>query len=186
MLANTSPSSSSSLKLTQAPAWRDRASALQLTPDKLLQGLSAAPILRNPVSCITISGAGPCTAAKVRVFAQLLRRYKIWHGTRVRLYCRRQPSHRNRSRVLTHGQDPIASILYKALRTSSGVCKMSGFAPPFPQPAAAWQEHKTPEGRAYYYNNVTKVTQWTKPEEMMSMAEVSSLFFQGLSRSTLV
>ncbi|KAL7901336.1 hypothetical protein HDV63DRAFT_400777 [Trichoderma sp. SZMC 28014] len=48
---------------------------------------------------------------------------------------------------------------------------MSGFAPPFPQPAAAWQEHKTPEGRAYYYNNVTKVTQWTKPEEMMSMAE---------------
>lgn len=56
---------------------------------------------------------------------------------------------------------------------------MSGFAPPFPQPAAAWQEHKTPEGRAYYYNNVTKVTQWTKPEEMMNMAEVSSLFFQA-------
>ncbi|KAH6606545.1 hypothetical protein Trco_005698 [Trichoderma cornu-damae] len=48
---------------------------------------------------------------------------------------------------------------------------MNGFAPPFPQPASAWQEHKTPEGRAYYYNNVTKVTQWTKPEEMMSLAE---------------
>ncbi|GFP52490.1 pre-mRNA-processing protein prp40 [Trichoderma asperellum] len=48
---------------------------------------------------------------------------------------------------------------------------MSSFAPPFPQPASAWQEHKTPEGRAYYYNNVTKVTQWTKPEEMMSLAE---------------
>lgn len=56
---------------------------------------------------------------------------------------------------------------------------MSGFAPPFPQPASAWQEHKTPEGRAYYYNNVTKVTQWTKPEEMMSSAEVSNLFFQA-------
>ncbi|RFU79963.1 hypothetical protein TARUN_2255 [Trichoderma arundinaceum] len=50
---------------------------------------------------------------------------------------------------------------------------MNGFAPPFPQPASAWQEHKTPEGRAYYYNNVTKVTQWTKPEEMMSLAERS-------------
>jgi hypothetical protein len=53
---------------------------------------------------------------------------------------------------------------------------MNGFAPPFPQPASAWQEHKTPEGRAYYYNNVTKVTQWTKPEEMMSAAEVSCIF----------
>ncbi|KAL6895617.1 hypothetical protein HDV57DRAFT_479976 [Trichoderma longibrachiatum] len=48
---------------------------------------------------------------------------------------------------------------------------MNGFAPPFVQPASAWQEHKTPEGRAYYYNSVTKVTQWTKPEELMTPAE---------------
>lgn len=63
MLANKSPSGSGSLKLQRG----ETASALQLTPDKLLQGLSAAPILQNPVSCITISEAGPCTAAKVRV-----------------------------------------------------------------------------------------------------------------------
>lgn len=51
---------------------------------------------------------------------------------------------------------------------------MNGFAPPSPygQPASAWQEHHTPDGRAYYYNSTTKATQWTKPEEMMTPAEV--------------
>lgn len=50
---------------------------------------------------------------------------------------------------------------------------MNGFAPPYGQPPSAWQEHHTPDGRAYYYNSATKVTQWTKPEEMMTPAEVS-------------
>ncbi|OAA37225.1 pre-mRNA-processing protein prp40 [Metarhizium rileyi] len=39
------------------------------------------------------------------------------------------------------------------------------------QAASAWQEHHTPDGRAYYYNSATKVTQWTKPEDLMSSAE---------------
>jgi hypothetical protein len=43
---------------------------------------------------------------------------------------------------------------------------------PFAPPGAAWQEHRTPDGRVYYYNALTKVTQWTKPEELMSPAEV--------------
>ncbi|KAI0126010.1 hypothetical protein BJ170DRAFT_685253 [Xylariales sp. AK1849] len=34
-----------------------------------------------------------------------------------------------------------------------------------------WAEHKTADGRAYYYNIMTKVTQWTKPEDMMTPAE---------------
>jgi pre-mRNA-processing factor 40 len=46
---------------------------------------------------------------------------------------------------------------------------MSGYGG---QAAAAWQEHHTPDGRAYYYNSATKVTQWTKPEDLMSTAEV--------------
>lgn len=47
-------------------------------------------------------------------------------------------------------------------------------APPFPSPGAGvWQEHRTPDNRAYYYNAITKQTQWTKPEDMMSPAEVS-------------
>lgn len=37
---------------------------------------------------------------------------------------------------------------------------------------SSWQEHHTPDGRAYYYNAATKVTQWTKPEEMMAPEEV--------------
>ncbi|PSR99435.1 hypothetical protein BD289DRAFT_40000 [Coniella lustricola] len=45
---------------------------------------------------------------------------------------------------------------------------------PFPGPgpgAAAWQEHRTPDGRVYYYNPISKQTQWTKPEDMMTPAE---------------
>lgn len=52
-------------------------------------------------------------------------------------------------------------------------------APPFPGPGAAvWQEHRTPDNRTYYYNTVTKQTQWTKPEEMMSPAEVGLTSFR--------
>lgn len=41
----------------------------------------------------------------------------------------------------------------------------------FGQPPNPWQEYKSPDGRVYYYNTITKVTQWTKPEELMSPAE---------------
>ncbi|RDA87949.1 hypothetical protein CP532_1715 [Ophiocordyceps camponoti-leonardi (nom. inval.)] len=48
---------------------------------------------------------------------------------------------------------------------------MNGWANPPPpgglQPPV-WKEHFTPDGRAYYYNSVTKATQWTKPEDLMS------------------
>lgn len=37
-----------------------------------------------------------------------------------------------------------------------------------------WQEARNADGRVYYYNVQTKATQWTKPVEMMSGAEVSS------------
>lgn len=51
---------------------------------------------------------------------------------------------------------------------------MNGMHAPFPGPGAAvWQEHRTPDNRTYYYNVTTKQTQWTKPEEMMTGAEVS-------------
>lgn len=49
--------------------------------------------------------------------------------------------------------------------------------------ASAWQEHHTPDGRAYYYNSATKATQWTKPEELMSGAEVS-ICFRGDTRES--
>lgn len=44
-----------------------------------------------------------------------------------------------------------------------------------PAPGALWKEARAGDGRVYYYNTVTKETQWTKPEEMMSAQEVSSM-----------
>lgn len=35
-----------------------------------------------------------------------------------------------------------------------------------------WQEARNAEGRVYYFHTVTKATQWQKPEELMSAAEV--------------
>lgn len=40
-------------------------------------------------------------------------------------------------------------------------------------PPALWSEARNADGRVYYYNTQTKATQWTKPQELMSPAEVS-------------
>lgn len=55
--------------------------------------------------------------------------------------------------------------------------KMNGAAHHFGQapPPTTWQEFKSPDGRVYYFNPTTKVTQWTKPEDLMSPAEVCRL-----------
>lgn len=31
------------------------------------------------------------------------------------------------------------------------------------QPASVWSQHQTPEGKTYYYNNVTRQSVWEKP-----------------------
>lgn len=47
------------------------------------------------------------------------------------------------------------------------------FAPP---PASCeWTEHKSPDGRTYYYNSITKQSAWEKPDELKTSAEVSLL-----------
>ncbi|KAJ5091876.1 hypothetical protein NUU61_006746 [Penicillium alfredii] len=38
-------------------------------------------------------------------------------------------------------------------------------------PPALWQEARNSDGRPYYYNVQTKVTQWTKPNELMTPVE---------------
>lgn len=40
-------------------------------------------------------------------------------------------------------------------------------------PTTEWTEHKSPDGRTYYYNNVTKQSLWEKPDELKTIAEVS-------------
>lgn len=42
-------------------------------------------------------------------------------------------------------------------------------------PPALWQEARNADGRVYYYNTITKVTQWDKPVELMTPVEVRSM-----------
>lgn len=55
----------------------------------------------------------------------------------------------------------------------------------FPVPASfqlqqPWIEYATPEGRKYYFNTVTKVSQWEKPANFVSPAEMVFFFFVTL------
>lgn len=40
-----------------------------------------------------------------------------------------------------------------------------------PPVASEWTAHKSPEGRTYYYNSVTKQSSWEKPDELKSLSE---------------
>ncbi|VUZ52659.1 unnamed protein product [Hymenolepis diminuta] len=42
---------------------------------------------------------------------------------------------------------------------------------PVVAPKTTWTEHTSHDGRKYYYNTVTKVTTWDKPEELKSTSE---------------
>lgn len=37
---------------------------------------------------------------------------------------------------------------------------------------SVWTEHKSPDGRTYYYNTVTKLSFWEKPDELKTPTEV--------------
>lgn len=52
---------------------------------------------------------------------------------------------------------------------------MNGVVNGVAAPPGLWSEARNAEGRVYYYNTVTKATQWTKPLELMTPAEVSLL-----------
>lgn len=45
--------------------------------------------------------------------------------------------------------------------------------------AGIWQEAKTSEGKVYFWNTVTKATQWTKPEETDSSVCYRYILAQG-------
>lgn len=41
-----------------------------------------------------------------------------------------------------------------------------------PTSTCEWSEHKAPDGRTYYYNNITKQSAWEKPDELKTNSEV--------------
>ncbi|VDM16214.1 unnamed protein product [Hydatigera taeniaeformis] len=50
----------------------------------------------------------------------------------------------------------------------------AGYAPPIASASVTqtpWSEHTSHDGRKYYYNNLTKVTTWEKPDELKSASE---------------
>ena len=65
----------------------------------------------------------------------------------------------------------IATISYHSRPSTSSMNGVNGnMVPP-----ALWQEARNADGRVYYYNTITKVTQWDKPVELMTPVEVSSM-----------
>lgn len=52
---------------------------------------------------------------------------------------------------------------------------VDGMMPYGSVPATEWSEHKSPDGRNYYYNNITKQSSWDKPDELKTVAEVGSV-----------
>lgn len=49
---------------------------------------------------------------------------------------------------------------------------VDGMMPYGSVPTTEWTEHKSPDGRNYYYNNITKQSSWDKPDELKTVAEV--------------
>lgn len=49
---------------------------------------------------------------------------------------------------------------------------VDGMMPYGAVPTTEWTEHKSPDGRNYYYNNITKQSSWDKPDELKTVAEV--------------
>lgn len=47
-------------------------------------------------------------------------------------------------------------------------------------PSGLWSEARNADGRVYYYNTVTKATQWTKPTDLMTPAEVSKMVLSSV------
>lgn len=60
-----------------------------------------------------------------------------------------------------------------AMPMASGFPVFSMPPPGFPPPPATceWSEHKSPDGRTYYYNSITKQSAWEKPDELKTNAE---------------
>ena len=78
-----------------------------------------------------------------------------------------KPSGSRRDRARHRIASRFASVLFTTLRP----CKMNA-TNGATVPPGLWQEARNADGRVYYYNVQTKATQWQKPLELMTPAEV--------------
>jgi hypothetical protein len=63
-----------------------------------------------------------------------------------------------------------STVDFTSMDTMNGINGLNSHA----APPGLWQEARNSDGRVYYYNTITKATQWTKPEDLMTPAEVNS------------
>jgi pre-mRNA-processing factor 40 len=47
---------------------------------------------------------------------------------------------------------------------------------------SVWSEYTSPDGTKYYYNRITKQSQWEKPDELKTKEEVTSDFKREYTR----
>uniref|UniRef100_A0A182MW53 Uncharacterized protein n=1 Tax=Anopheles culicifacies TaxID=139723 RepID=A0A182MW53_9DIPT len=72
---------------------------------------------------------------------------------------------------------PVATAVALAAAAANGsivdpsVTAVAPVAPLTTGVVNEWSEHKTPEGRTYYYNSITKQSLWEKPDELKTPAE---------------
>ncbi|GBF88168.1 hypothetical protein Rsub_00880 [Raphidocelis subcapitata] len=70
--------------------------------------------------------------------------------------------------VAAFGASPAAAARpQQQQQQPAGPVPVAGGAPS----SEGWTEHKAPDGRPYYYNSITKVSAWTKPEPLMTPEE---------------
>lgn len=49
-----------------------------------------------------------------------------------------------------------------------------------------WSEHRAPDGRIYYHNNVTKESRWDKPDLLKTPAEVNLIYRDNIDKICLL
>ncbi|XP_052800504.1 pre-mRNA-processing factor 40 homolog A-like isoform X2 [Mya arenaria] len=67
---------------------------------------------------------------------------------------------------------PVNPVLAATAQTNSASNSPAYVDPKPPEKKSHWTEHKAPDGRTYYYNNMTKQSSWEKPKDLQTDTEM--------------